>query len=82
MEDISEKTIVKIDVQTNTAHLLNKFAKEHPFLNVSLIIRPVEDEDDIDFLRCEFATYKCGKAEANRRFFYFLLIFAQWLKLN
>jgi hypothetical protein len=80
-EAIREKTIVQIDLQSRWATLLSHFAKEHPFLNVTIHVREVED-DDVDLKRVEFHTHKCGKAEANRRFFYFFLIYSEWVKLG
>lgn len=82
MEEINEKTIVKLDLKSRWATTLNTFAKEHPFLNVHINLKPTEDDADVDQVRVEFSTYKCSKREANKRFFYFLLIYAEWLQLN
>lgn len=81
MEQITEKTIVQLDIKQRWADLLSAFAKEHPFLNVTIHVRATED-DDVDLVRTEFHTHRCSKAEANRRFFYFLLIYSEWLKLK
>lgn len=80
-ELIKEKTIVQLDLKSRWAALLTQFAKEHPFLNVTIHVRELQDED-VDLKRVEFHTHKCGKAEANRRFFYFLLIYSEWVNLN
>lgn len=80
-ELIKEKTIVQLDLKSRWAALLTQFAKEHPFLNVTIHVRELQDED-VDLKRVEFHTHKCGKAEANRRFFYFLLIYSEWVNLH
>ena len=78
MDTITEKTIVKIDLKSRWATTLHRFASEHPFLNVSIILRPSQEENDTDLVRVEFHTHQCSKKEANRRFFYFFLLYAEW----
>ena len=77
IDQITERTIVKIDVNSKQAENLLEFAKEHPFLEVTLHQREGKIEGQE---RIEFHTHKCSKATANRRFFYFLLIYAEWLR--
>lgn len=78
MENITDKTIVQLDIKTRWAKLLSRFAKEHPFLNVTIHQRGSEDKV-ADLVRIEFHTHKCSKAEANKRFFYFFLIYSEWV---
>jgi hypothetical protein len=84
METETEKTIVKLELRTSTANKLLKFSKLHPFLNVTIFVRENESdqEDDVDLKKVEFHTHRCGKAEANRRFFHFFLIYAEWNALK
>lgn len=84
MEQVSEKTIVKLDLNNRTAKNLAAFAKEHPFLNVYIHIKPYEEDQelDVDLMRVEFHTHRCSKAEANRRFFYFFIIYSEWLQIQ
>lgn len=81
METTTDKTIVQLDLQNRWADLLSQFATEHPFLNVTIHVRPTKD-DSISMKRVEFNTYNCSKQEANKRFFYFLLIYSEWAKLK
>lgn len=84
MEQVTEKIIVKLEIRTSTALKLLHFSKLHSFLNVTIHIREVDSDqqDDVDLKKVEFHTHRCSKAEANRRFFHFFLIYAEWNALK